>query len=307
MISLVGIAALSEILDDDNSSDPPPPPPPPTPDTTPPVITVNGDSSVTVEVGSSYTDEGATAVDNIDGSVSVSSSSNVNTSIIGEYAVTYTASDSSGNSASATRTVVVVDTTGPVITLLGENPQSVELGSTYSDAGATAEDASGEDIEIVTTGVDAVDVDTVATYTVTYTASDSSGNESSEVRTVLVDDTTAPVFTSSATFVVEEEQTEVGTVTATDITSVTFTISETEVLSITSAGVLSFISAPDYEDQENPAYNGVTMDFTAKVTATDANDNVSSQNITVQVQDVGGIDDNPATGTSSDTDTFIII
>ncbi len=38
------------------------------------------------------------------------------------------------------RTVDVVDTTAPVITLLGSDPVTVEVGTTYTDAGATATD-----------------------------------------------------------------------------------------------------------------------------------------------------------------------
>ena len=44
--------------------------------------------------------------------------------------VTYDVTDSSGNAAvQVTRTVNVVDTTVPVITLVGANPQTIEVGS----------------------------------------------------------------------------------------------------------------------------------------------------------------------------------
>ena len=58
----------------------------------------------------------------------------------------------------------------------------------------------------------------------------------------------SPVFTSSATFSAAENQTAINTVTATDADGddVTFTVSGSE-LAITSAGVLTFASAPDYE------------------------------------------------------------
>ena len=36
--------------------------------------------------------------------------------------------------------VNVVDTTDPVITVTGDNPATVELGATYTDAGAVAVD-----------------------------------------------------------------------------------------------------------------------------------------------------------------------
>ena len=75
-------------------------------DNTHPVITINGNATVTHALGTTYSDAGATATDNIDGSVSVSTSGSVGTSA-GTYTLTYTASDSAGNSATAARTVTV--------------------------------------------------------------------------------------------------------------------------------------------------------------------------------------------------------
>ena len=154
-------------------------------DTTPPVITVLGNNPETVEVGSTYTDAGATA----DGGETVTTSGTVDTNTVGVYTITYTATDSSNNQATATRTVYVVDTNAPVITVIGDNPATVELGSTYTDAGATAD--GGE--TVTTSGT--VDTNTVGVYTITYTATDSSGNQGIATRTVNVVDTTAPVIT----------------------------------------------------------------------------------------------------------------
>ena len=50
---------------------------PPVSDTTAPVITLLGSASVDHEQGTTYTDEGATASDNVDGTVSVSTSGSV--------------------------------------------------------------------------------------------------------------------------------------------------------------------------------------------------------------------------------------
>jgi hypothetical protein len=78
-------------------------------DTTAPVISLTGSSDVSVEWGSSYTDAGATATDNVDTNVSVLTSGSVNTSILGSYILSYSASDAAGNAASSiTRTVRVV-------------------------------------------------------------------------------------------------------------------------------------------------------------------------------------------------------
>lgn len=77
-------------------------------DSTPPVITVIGDNPTSVIVGFSYTDAGATAVDDTDGNIAVVTSGTVSTDTIGSYTLTYTATDSAGNTATATRTVNVI-------------------------------------------------------------------------------------------------------------------------------------------------------------------------------------------------------
>jgi uncharacterized repeat protein (TIGR01451 family) len=89
-------------------------------DTTPPVITVSGANPMTVECHTSFTDPGATANDNCSGSVAVTSSGTVNVDTPGTYTLTYTAKDADNNTATATRTVNVVDTTPPVITTNGQ-------------------------------------------------------------------------------------------------------------------------------------------------------------------------------------------
>ena len=78
--------------------------------------------------------------------------------------VTYTGTDPSGNTATATRTVNVVDTTAPVLTVTGDNPATTELGAAYTDAGATGTDLGGD---VLVTSTSTVDIDTVGSYTVT--------------------------------------------------------------------------------------------------------------------------------------------
>ena len=74
-----------------------------------PTITLKGEPVVNVNHGSTYTDQGATALDDNDGTVSVSTMGRVDTSILGSYTLTYTANDKAGNIAKAVRTVNVVD------------------------------------------------------------------------------------------------------------------------------------------------------------------------------------------------------
>jgi hypothetical protein len=79
-------------------------------DNTPPVITLLGSATVDLYVDEAYTEEGATASDDVDGDISsnIVIVSQVNTGAAGNYVVTYNVSDSSGNPAEeVTRKVIV--------------------------------------------------------------------------------------------------------------------------------------------------------------------------------------------------------
>ncbi|HEY9401413.1 MAG TPA: immunoglobulin-like domain-containing protein [Pyrinomonadaceae bacterium] len=170
-------------------------------DTTDPVITLTGGNALTVECHAAFTDPGATATDNcagdLDSAVQVSGTVDPNT--VGTYTLTYTVSDASGNDATVQRTVNVVDTTPPVITVNGDSPATVECHTSYTDAGATANDACGGSFPVTVSG--SVDVDTPGVYTITYTATDGT-NTGTATRTVNVVDTTAPVISCPADIVV---------------------------------------------------------------------------------------------------------
>lgn len=77
-------------------------------DKTPPVITVLGENPTSLMEGGTYIDSGATAVDAVDGIVSVSSTGTVNTVNVGDYVITYMATDSSGNTDTKTRNISVL-------------------------------------------------------------------------------------------------------------------------------------------------------------------------------------------------------
>ena len=156
-------------------------------DNTPPVITMNGEAEAVIARGSTYVDAGASATDNIDGPVSVNISGTVSANIIGEYQVTYTATDSSGNQATpVVRIVVVRDMTAPEISVLGDNPYNMTLGETYTDPGATALDDVDGDLTSSIQLTSNVNVNIANSYTVTYTVKDSNNNEAVRTRTVNV-------------------------------------------------------------------------------------------------------------------------
>jgi len=168
-------------------------------DTTAPVITLVGANPVTLEVGTAYVEPGYTATDNYNGNItgSVIVTGSVNHMVLGSYVLHYNVTDSNGNPAvEKTRTVNVVDTTAPVITLAGANPMTLDVGTAYVEPGYTATDNYDGDIaaNVVVTG--SVNHPVLGAYVLRYNVSDSSGNPAVErTRTVNVVDTTAPVIT----------------------------------------------------------------------------------------------------------------
>ena len=208
------------------------------------------------------------------------------------YTATVTATDgTSSTDQSVTVTVTDVDDEAPVFTSsatfsAAENQTAIDTVTATdvdTDNSAITFTVSGSELSITSAGVlsfaSAPDYETKSSYTATVTATDgtNSATQSITVNVTNVNDN-SPAFTSSATFSADENQTSIGTVTATDgdaSDSVTFTVSGSE-LSITSAGVLTFVSAPDYETKSS---------YTATVTATDGT-NSTDQSITVSVNDV---------------------
>ena len=142
-------------------------------------------------MGSTYTDAGATALDNTDGNITnqITTANLVNINALGTYTITYNVSDAAGNPATQViRTVNVMnEITIPVITLTGDASISLLLGATYIDAGATASDNPDGDITNNITTVNPVNINALGTYTITYNVSDAAGNAAMQVtRTVVV-------------------------------------------------------------------------------------------------------------------------
>ncbi|TKC15412.1 DUF4185 domain-containing protein [Robertmurraya kyonggiensis] len=79
-------------------------------DQTAPEITLKGEAEIELKLGDSFTDPGATAIDNLDGDLTskIQVSGKVNTDIVGTYSLKYNVTDSDGNKAAeVTRTVKV--------------------------------------------------------------------------------------------------------------------------------------------------------------------------------------------------------
>jgi P2-related tail formation protein len=251
-----------------------------------PVITILGDNPVTIYANQTYSDAGATALDDVDGDVtsSIQTTGTVNPSVVGTYTITYTVRDKAGNEAVATRTVIVSDSTpptvvfgmngnstyaksrsttvtvsdsesgvntsslkyqwttstttpseasfsttltngstintpvgvsgsyylwilakdnatntsitrsnafnldnvSPILTITGSSSVTIDLGTTYIDAGATATDNIHGTMTSSISTSSTVNTNTTGTYTVTYTVSDTAGNTATTTRQVVV-------------------------------------------------------------------------------------------------------------------------
>ncbi len=158
----------------------------------PPTITLIGDSITHVIITNKYVDAGATATDNLDGSLTVRAyTGDVDTSKLGTYTVSYNVTNSVGLAATTVyRTVIVYDDSIPIITLIGDNPVTVNIGSGYLDAGAIAMDAIYGNITSEMNSDNNVNTSTVGTYTYTYNVTNDAGLSAKTVtRTVNVIDT----------------------------------------------------------------------------------------------------------------------
>jgi len=170
------------------------PTPIPVKDTTAPIITLNGNTKITLNVGDTYTEQGAKTDD---GSSIRTSETVVDTSKVGTYTITYNSVDKAGNQATEVKRIVRVqeeDTTPPVITLNGESEITLKIENTYTEQGAKTDDGS----TITTSGT--VDTSKVGTYTITYNSVDASGNKATELkRTVTIVDLITPIITLNGT------------------------------------------------------------------------------------------------------------
>lgn len=133
--------------------------------------------------------------DGLDISSSISRSGAFDSTKTGSYTLTYSVKDKDFIEATLKITITVIDankdTTKPVITIKGRNPDTVNIDNTaaYKDSGATAYDlVNGIKKTVTVSPSGTVDRKVVGKYEITYTAVDSAGNEAKAVRTVVVRD-----------------------------------------------------------------------------------------------------------------------
>ncbi|MGH9872783.1 MAG: HYR domain-containing protein [Pyrinomonadaceae bacterium] len=132
---------------------------------------------------------------------------------VGDTIVTYTATDRSGNMATDTQTVTVVDNTVPIVTppaavTLFTGAGATSCGLVVSNLDASLGTGSATDncpgVGAVTrSGVPAGNNFPVGTTTVTYSATDAYGNTGSATQVVTVVDNTPPLISCPASITIE--------------------------------------------------------------------------------------------------------
>ena len=116
----------------------------------------------------------------------------------GSYSVTrtWTATDACGNTATASQTINVQDTTAPEFVIANLPNVTGQCSATITVA-PTAIDACAGTITATTT--DPLAYSTQGTHTVTWTYNDGNGNTASQTQTVVIEDTYNPTITAPAT------------------------------------------------------------------------------------------------------------
>lgn len=162
----------------------------------PPIISLNGDSDVTVECGvDAYVELGATAEDQFGDAIEVTiGGDTVNPAVLGSYSVTYHAVDERGLAAEQqVRVVEVVDTLPPMArprdrVIAVDATGSLEI--TPSDLDAGSSDACGT--VSLTIDQSSFDCGDLGVQPVTLTATDAQGFQDSAVAMVTIVDDLAP-------------------------------------------------------------------------------------------------------------------
>ena len=264
-------------------------------DVTGPEIVLLGDNPQIIEACTNYIELGATAIDpcSLEDFTSnlVIDASTVDTTVVGTYTVTYNAEDDLTPMPNAAieviRTIEVVDTTAPVITLIGDNPQIIEACTPYIDLGIAVVDCSTTSTSIDDTSID---ISVEGTYSVTYTVCDEYGNCSNISRDIEVV-ISNPIANAGADF------------SNTICTDTTINLSANTINGVDAAGLWTVTSGQtsgfSFSDPTNPitTFTGDTGEtYTLTWTITGpcgaVSDDLTAAFIKCSTLDFDGVDDN---------------
>ena len=144
-----------------------------------PIITLTGETKSNACPNQKYKEEGYKAFDEIDGDLTDKVVVKLSNSEI-----IYEVSDSYGNKEKVTRQIASLDETAPILSLKGSQTIYMRKGSKYNEFGYNVSDNCDTNVRVEVSGN--IDTNNDGTYTLIYTAIDSSGNKTSLKRNVVV-------------------------------------------------------------------------------------------------------------------------
>ena len=144
-----------------------------------PKIKLKGEEKVLICPNSVYVDEGYEAKDTVDGNITKKVKVKQE-----EDKITYTVTDKAGNKSKKVRHIIKEDKEPPKLTLVGKDITAIALSYNYVDSGYDVTDNCDKEVKVTQEGN--IDINKEGRYSISYIATDSSGNESKVTRTVVV-------------------------------------------------------------------------------------------------------------------------
>jgi PKD repeat protein len=168
-------------------------------DTVRPFAALNGATTIYTEIHKPYVDPGISAIDNIEGNISHKYEviGTVDTTKVGPNYLKYIVRDFYNNTCDTLRRTVfvVLNQTGPTLTLTPPTQVYVEVYNKYTEPGYVAKDNQGNIISNQVIINSNLDTAKLGNYTLYYTVVDAFGLGFVAERAVTVGDTTAPIVT----------------------------------------------------------------------------------------------------------------
>ena len=153
-----------------------------------------GKKQYKIEVNSKYEENGVTAsIFNKDIKKNVKVKNNSNLKKVGSYKITYKLTYLK-NVKILYRIIKVVDTTSPEIKLNGDSEVTIIKGNKYEEKGVNVNDNYDANLDEKIEIISNLDINKVGEYEITYKVKDSSNNEASVKRKVIVKDIPKVVY-----------------------------------------------------------------------------------------------------------------
>ena len=150
-------------------------------------ITLNGDSKIELEYGTTYEEEGANGFF-LNTPLTVKITGTIDPNQLGDQILYYQVKNQLGIIRKKKRIVTVVDKAAPVITFSGGDTITLRIGDTFHEPGYQIVDNYDGDITSKVKVTSSIDLNQTGTYEITYEGSDSSGNKVEKKRKIIVED-----------------------------------------------------------------------------------------------------------------------